>query len=127
MTENNRTFDEWFNKIAAHHQAIDVCERKVKEIIDQYLLEFFRDRDVKFKLIDNKWDPINRYVLPEGTYPNFKHNHSPMYNINPYTLEVTFQWWKEKNNKGNKIVWNPREETILNLYNKKLKKVFKLI
>lgn len=127
MTEYIRTFDEWFNKIEAHYKAIEVCENKAKEIVDEFLLEFFLDKGFEFKLIDNKWDPINRYVLPDKEYPEFKPNHSPMYYIDPYTLTVTFKWWKFKNRAGTKVVWDPREETIQTLYDKKLKKVFNLI
>jgi len=127
MTKFERTFNEWFNLLNAHLDGIKFCEDKGKEIINQHLLDFFDDKGIKFELFDNQWDPFNRYHLPELPYPEFKQNHAPAYHINPYSLIVTFRWWKKKNNKETKILWDPREETLEDLYDQKLKKVFNLI
>jgi len=127
MTEFKRTLEEWFNLLNEHKKAIAVCEIKAGDIIDDYILEFFEAKGLKFELVNNKWDPINRYHLPQLPYPDFKSNHAPTYYIHPYTLLVTFKWWKNKNSNPTKVVWDPREETIKDLYDKKLKKVFKLI
>ena len=127
MTEFNRTFNEWFNLVNTYQDGIKVCEKRAADMIDQYMLDFFDDRGIKFELFDNKWDTINRYHLQDLPYPKFKPNHAPAYHINPFSLIVTFRWWKEKNNKETKILWDPREETLEDLYDQKLKKVFKLI
>ena len=127
MTEFNRTFNEWFNLVNTYQDGIKVCEKRAAEMIDQYMLDFFDDRGIKFELFDNKWDTINRYHLQDLPYPKFKPNHAPAYHINPFSLIITFRWWKKKNNKETKILWDPREETLEDLYDQKLKKVFKLI
>jgi hypothetical protein len=103
-------------------------------------VKFFKDKGFEFEKIDNKYDPISRYRLPEDkeSSPNFykmgthvmsgkDYTFVPQFDIVPWEFNIRFEWWKANNQNRTRVYWRPEEMSLEEFYNRKLKKVFVLL
>jgi hypothetical protein len=129
---------EQFSIIKHKREQIEKIEEEIRGQFEKTVINFFKQEGFNFKVIDNKYDPINRYRLTKQTSENFRLvgsdvssgknvNFVPQFNIVPWEFIIKFEWWKSKNGAPTKVYWHPEEMSLQEFYNKKLKKVFALI
>ena len=132
---------QYFACIKSKRNEIEKLEQMIRKDFEKNIIDFFKEKGYVFTAIDNKYDPINRY-LPEGNpyhnNKNFKvmgvvrdtgeeYTSVPKFDINPWEFIIKFVWWKASNGSPTKVYWHPEVESLEDFYNKRLKKIFKLI
>jgi len=121
--------DDMFSIIKAKRRDISEIEKIIKIDFEKNVVFFFKDKGYEFQLVDNKYDPINRYRLNKQS-DNFKRGNDyylPKFKIVPGEFVIKFEWWKTGNQNPTKVYWHPEEMTLETFYNKNLKRAFKLI
>jgi len=121
--------DDMFSIIKAKRRDISEIEKIIKIDFEKNVVFFFKDKGYEFQLVDNVYDPINRYRLDKQS-DNFKRGNDyylPKFKIVPWEFVVKFEWWKTGNQNPTKVYWHPEEMTLETFYNKNLKRAFKLI
>jgi len=121
--------DDMFSIIKAKRHDISEIEKIIKIDFEKNVVFFFKDKGYEFQLVDNKYDPINRYRLNKQS-DNFKRGNDyylPKFKIVPGEFVIKFEWWKTGNQNPTKVYWHPEEMTLETFYNKNLKRAFKLI
>jgi len=146
MTAALEMMSKMFADIKKKKDDIEEIEQLIRIDFEKNVIKFFKQKGFSFEAVDNKYDPINRYRLPNSKHENnnFKDistinyyiipeiegniiNFVPQFNIVPWEFTIKFVWWKSNNGSATKVYWHPEEISLEEFYNKKLKKVFNLI
>jgi hypothetical protein len=133
---------EQFGYIKSMQNEIAVIEKDVRINFEENVLNFFKDKGFEFEKVKvNTYgfpEPTKDYQLKNDIRPAFAHEfgvnkegkysyYPPTFRINAWDFIIRFDWWKSGNRYETKVYWHPDQITLEDFYNKKLKKVFKLL
>jgi len=109
-----------------------LLRKKLKEIddlkviihgdYDEYIVEFFKRKGVKLKMVNNPYSPLRYYNMEDVL---LEYIMEPTFYISPLQMTIEFRWQKKANKHPNICVWDPTIESLDTYYQKKLRKVFK--
>lgn len=135
-----KEMSDYFALIKSKRNDIEVIEEELRKDFEKIVITFFKEKGINFKLVNNKYDPINRYYIDKEsenfTYSEYtlhgsdeiiRKYYTPKFTIVPWEFIIKFEWHKAKNQNPTKVYWHPEEMSLEDFYIKKLKKVFDLI
>ncbi len=132
---------DYFAVIKSKRNDIEVIEEEIHKDFEKNIISFFKSKGINFKLMNNKYDPVNRYYIDKKS-DNFmsseysrtsalneieRYYYTPKFVIIPYDFVIKFEWHKANNQNPTKVYWHPEEMSLETFYNKKLKKVLDLL
>lgn len=136
-----------FKELAIKRGELIEMEKYIHTVFADEIFKFFVDKGFPFEEYQSFYSPDVRYfrtvkreselfghksyqaapayvtpVLKTYTKMNF-----PTFEVKRNTLKVYFHWQKVVNRNYTEVWWNPEKETLEEFYERKLKKVFKLL
>lgn len=132
---------EQFAYIKSMKDEISVIEKDIRINFEKNILNFFKDKGYLFERISDKTSPVHYYTTTKKESEHFcqindragdnstyeKEYFLPFFRVLSWDFNVRFSWWKSTNQHETQVYWHPDEMSLEEFYEKKLKKVFKLI